>query len=191
MTIDNTIQKEQVTTFTVKKKNKTHPNEVKYPGRPCSEVQDALYNLMGKLETNEEMEALIKGEIIIDEEKTAAYFDSLRVGDIFSCAVLKEAYLEPELQERVLSMYQIDSIETETDTLVCTDKSAWGIDKGTEIRVAFEDVSFSLASELTEILYRDGKPYGIPEETEVKVTVRKPPTTSASPGITAEDLLQG
>ena len=172
-TTDSTNQN-VTTSFKVKKKNKTHPNEGKYPGYECSEVNEKYYDILAEIEDPAVLEKFVTGRYIWDAEKTAEYFDSLQVGDVFGCPVFMEDKEANQIRI-VLSAYKVESIGS--DVIHCEDVSRSPIWHKKKVDVFFEDVSNGLKMELTEILYRDGKPYGIPEEEEINVKVILPPGT--------------
>lgn len=155
-------------TVTFKAKIRKNPNDAKYPGRECSEVTEVIYSLLEDMDTKEDISALLEGRAIIDMEATATYFDSLQVGDVFGCAVFMAATVDKPLTQWVLSRYKIDSIGD--DILHCTDVSDFNL-KGNKVNVCFEDVSFSLAGKLTEILYRDNMVYGMNTEVDVRINL--------------------
>jgi hypothetical protein len=162
------------TSFKVKKKNKVHPSQGKYPGYECYEVNEKYFEILGELTEPDELKKFITGRYIWDAEKTAEYFDSLQVGDVFGCPVFMHDS-ESEQTKIVLSIYKIESIGA--DVLHCQDVSRSPVWNKKKVDVFFEDVSNGLKMELTEILYRDDKPYGIPEEEEINVKVILPPGT--------------
>lgn len=160
--------------FTVKEKRREHPNARKYPGYACVELGTALRKFLSDLEP-EEFEALQKGELIFEEDETAEFFDSIKVGDVVGVGVLKGFEGEPAAYQ-----FEILSIDVDGDTMRAKDVSI--DEKSTkkyfdpyftppERDLTFEDMSVAFGMGFGEILMRDGKPFGVSEEIEREVVV--------------------
>jgi len=168
MTIENNV-------FTVKSKRKEHPNATKYPGKPSMEFGTALRSFMSDIgPTN--LNALIEGKYIFDMEVSAKFFDSIQIGDVIGLGLVKgfNEVGENRHNEPAAYKFKVLDISKQNDTMKVrnvTFESEKGKHKGLELELAFEDLSSALGMGFGEILERDGKPYGVSEEIELKVKI--------------------
>jgi putative DNA primase/helicase len=158
-------------TFKVKIKNKHHPNEDKYTERATFESHAAWTKLLTVC-SPEQMEDLLDRKLIIEPEDTDAFMSETIPGDIIGYVHARE--------NEVMYAGRMSVINSEAGCIVGEDLSRH---KNTII-LSKSDVSIALATGFLEILYRDAKPYGIPEETEVEVRIHRhsDPDKSAEAG---------
>lgn len=169
MTIENT--------FTVKTKRKEHPNASKYPGRPSMEFGHSFRNFLSDI-GQENVDDFIDGKYIFEETLSADFFDSIQVGDVVGIGLVKglNEFGENKHNEPAAYKFKILEIYKERDIMKArnvTFESPKGKHKGTELELAFEDLSCALGMGFGEILEREGKPYGVSEEIELKVKIVK------------------
>lgn len=146
--------------ISVKGKRVKHPNEIKYPGRPCVEAQKAFNQVMECLPI-EDMKKFLKGTLVHDEERTAELFDQIQVGDTIGLCSHREGYgMVPE-------QWVVKEIPKDADILKCHIRNA---EEATQ-DIYFEDISIGLVMGMAEILLRGEKPFGVTEEIEYKVRV--------------------
>jgi hypothetical protein len=171
-------------TFTIKTKRTEHPNAGKYPGRPSMEFGTGLRQFMSDIGMNN-LDAFSKGSFVFEEEITAEFFDSIIPGDVVGLGILNGFNEAGENQKKEPCAYKflILSVDKNTDTMQARNvtyeqlikkRSRKGHEsdyKGTEVELTFEEVSCAFGMGFGEILERDGKPYGVSEEVELKVKV--------------------
>jgi hypothetical protein len=188
--------------FTVKTKVTEHPNASKYPGRPSFEVSQSKIKFLNEL-SDEEIDLLVDGKLIVEPEMSAQFFDSLLPNDVVGLALftgLNELNMNIQ-QESTAYKFKVLDIDKSADTLRCRNISWESKNKkknlsaqeeyrGQEVEIAFEDVSVALGMGFAEILERDGKPFGVPEEVEQEVVIvgMKNDATQALPENTTPDV---
>lgn len=169
--IDWNGKKVRVELIKTQVKNTTHPREHLYQGRTGYDYNKAMMDLMSRM-TEEQMEELAKGSqsgLLMDKEKTVEWMLSVKPGDVIG--VVKDLYL---VQEPAYP----DDFDPDLELFVARAKPVKG-KPGT-----FESVSDSSVPLLTvweldharelgllDILWRDGKPYGIPETRDMTVVL--------------------
>ena len=144
----------------VKGKRVKHPNEIKYPGRPCVEAQKAFSQVMEYL-PSEDMEKFLNGTLIHDEEQTAELFDQIQIGDTIGLCSHTEGY------GMVAEQWVVKDIPKDADILKCHARNAEEATRD----IYFEDISIGLVMGMAEILLRGKTPFGVTEEIEYKVRV--------------------
>jgi hypothetical protein len=181
-------------TFTIKTKRTEHPNAGKYPGRPSMEFGTGLRNFMSDIGINN-LDAFAKGEYVFEESVTAEFFDSILPGDIIGLGVLKgfNEYGENDNKGPCAYKFKILSIDRDKDVMQARNVTFEHPKRpeytGTETELTFEDLSCGFGMGFGEILERDGKPYGVSEEIELKVKVFGDKTEEqTAPGATANVL---
>ena len=171
-------------TFTIKTKRTEHPNAGKYPGRPSMEFGTGLRQFLSDIGPHN-VDAFGAGTFVFEEDVTAEFFDSIIVGDIVGLGLLKAFNEAGENESKSPSAYKflILSIDKNSDTMQARNvtyeiaikkRSRKGHEsdyKGTEVELTFEEVSCAFGMGFGEILERDGKPFGVSEEIELKVKV--------------------
>lgn len=172
MTIENS--------FTVKAKRTEHPNASKYPGRPSMEFGRAVTNFLSDIGP-ENTEDFIAGKYIFEEELSAEFFDSIQEGDVVGLGLLRglNEVGENEYNECAAYKFKILEILKDKDIMRARNvtfenkKRTQRADayKGQEVELAFEDLSCALGMGYGEILEREGKPFGVPEEMEVTIKI--------------------
>jgi hypothetical protein len=164
-------RKVRVELIETKVPNTEHPREHLYQGRTGYDYNKAMMSLMSRM-TEEQMEELAKGPqsgLLMDKEKTVEWMLSVKPGDVIG--VVKDLYL---VQEPAYP----DDFDPDLELFVARAKPVKG-KPGT-----FESVSDSSVPLLTvweldharelgllDILWRDGKPYGIPETRDMTVVL--------------------
>ena len=150
-TQDTTMSK--VETTTIKIKNRVHPREHVYTGRKGWEHMRALSSFFSSM-TREAEERLIDTESIgnlPNQEKVEEFIESVEVGDVIGVEATPFKVLA----------------KTDSGSLECENL----ISGRTERVRATSAFSIALSCGFVEILYRNNKPFGLPEESEVELTV--------------------
>lgn len=171
-----TVKKDE---FTIKSKRFEHPNATKYPGRPSLEFGTGFRNFLSKLSFSQQDE-LAEGTLIVDEEDSIKFFDSIQVGDVIGVGLFKgiNEHGENPHSEPAAHLCEVLEIFPEKDLMnvrnLSYEKQVSKRNpnyKGVEFELAFEDLSCALAMGFGEILERNGKPYGVSEDIEYKIKV--------------------
>jgi hypothetical protein len=171
-------------TFTIKSKRTEHPNAGKYPGKPSMEFGTGLRNFMSDIGSSN-LDSFVNGTFVFEEDVTAEFFDSIIPGDVVGLGILKgfNESGENERKEPTAYKFLILSVDKNSDTMkarnvtyeqIIKQRSRKGHEsdyRGTEVELTFEEVSCAFGMGFAEILERDGKPYGVSEEIEIKVKV--------------------
>lgn len=169
MTIENK-------SFTVKSKRKEHPNAVKYPGRPSMEFGTAIRSFICEL-NDQEMDDFTEGKYVFRQDVSAQFFDSVQENDVIGVGLLKglneggeNSYNEPAAYK-----FKVLEIDKNRDIMkarnVTFESKKNDKYKGSELELTFEDLSCAFGMGFGEILERDGKPFGVSEEIEIKINI--------------------
>jgi len=162
--------------FTVKSKRKEHPNAVKYPGRPSMEFGTAVRNFMFEL-NDQEMDAFVEGKYVFRQDVSAQFFDSVEENDVIGVGLLKglNEHGENHYNEPAAYKFKVLDIDKNRDIIkarnVTFESKKNDKYKGTEMELTFEDLSCAFGMGFGEILERDGKPFGVSEEIEIKINI--------------------
>lgn len=143
---------------TIKIRRKQHPNAPRYPGRASHETSMTLSAFLSKLSPSQ-LAQFDDGYLVIDEDATAKFFDSILPGDVIGIA----KYIEGK--GLVSTCMKIERSEND----ILYGKAPVYPQKEVDMEVTFEQVSTALAMGFAEILMRDDKPFGVDEEVELKV----------------------
>jgi len=191
--VSTTEENEESQDMTVKVSNstteykvtrKSHPEEKKYPGFVCWEVNNAINQMLECL-TAEEFRDLSLGTLVYDEESTAEMFDSIQVGDVIGVVT-------PSIEEggHIPRQYVVlaTSVEGKEDTLLCEHRFFGKTKEMEKVKkeITFENVSCSMAIGFFHILQRDGKPFGLTEADELTIKVIGPAAPSLEDTLAAE-----
>ena len=134
---------------TVTVKVKEHPNAFRYPGSATGDYFHAQVDYMTSLSEGEkELHSL--GALVRDPAKVMEFVDTVEVGDVVGVGM--------------------NTLEVESKggmSLVCKNKLL----KETGIDVSMMELDEAIGMGYAEILYRDGKPYGVDQTKEVNVTI--------------------
>lgn len=147
--------------FTLKAKRKYHPNEKNYIG--CDSFQETMVAeimFMGQLNA-EQTKLYSKGKLIFSPETTEKFWGEILPNDLLGYKgnvykVVRKTKSGLILNRRKPKYYRNDEDVYET----------------AEFKVSKPDIDFALNTKFTEILYRDGKVYGMSEDMEVKVKIK-------------------
>ncbi len=163
--VPNLYEKKELTKVTeetqvIKTKRKYHPNEENYRGdESTQETMVKEIEFMGSL-TDEQSDKFIAGKLIFDEDKLNSYWNEIRKNDIVG------------FQGNV---YRVDGKTKATLTLSRRKPKRYRNDEDTYAeetkKVSRYDLDHMMNIGFTEILYRDGKPYGVSEDLEYKINV--------------------
>jgi len=174
--------------FKIKTKRTEHPNASKYPGRVSFEFNQAKFKFMNEL-NDCDLDKLLSGTLIVDEEMSSAFFDSIQDNDVIGLGLLNGINeLNQNIhQEPAAYKFLVLKVDRQRDVLVCRNitwepkkagnkVSSYRISalegyEGTEVEVAFEDVSVGLGMGYAEILERNGELFGCDQEIEYNVKV--------------------
>jgi hypothetical protein len=141
---------------TFKIKITKHPDEKKYPGVACEESRYALTKLMLKLEP-QEISDLYSNDLLLDEEKAIETFDTMQKGDVWGMALMHKSH------GFILSTFELTSDNID-DVFDAHDK----VNKE-DVEISLNDVSVAVHTDLIQLLYRDGEPFGIKKEIEMSI----------------------
>jgi len=158
--IDWNGKKVRVELIKTQAKNTTHPREHLYQGRTGYDYNKALMNLMSKM-TEEQMEELENGHLIMDREKTVDWMFSTQPGDLIG--FMKDLYLVQTVpQNEVLHVAKAKRNGPGDYQVVEYGKASF---------LSMSELDHARELGLLEILWRDGKPYGIPETRDMTVVL--------------------
>lgn len=132
----------------VQVKNKKHPLEWKYPGVLHSEYLRDQVTAMGTFDDEEESRIYFSEDECLDKHGVDAFMTETLVGDKIGVG-----YMTGEITEK------------SDDCLFCKDKT------GNVFEVTAKEIDRHLVMDRVDILYRDGKPYGQPEFTEITLNI--------------------
>lgn len=178
-------EEKQYKTKSYKFKTQVHPNEKKYVGRKCLEVENAMNQAMQFLDMDDFV-AIQKGTFIHDEDDTAEVFDEVEVDDIVGLLLKIPETNRPAFKHWIPDTYKVKSIDSDEDTMVLNrvrrarmrkrgEQAPWEVDETEDIQVAFEDWSIGMFLNYGEILYRNGEPWDLTEdEAEREIIVHIP-----------------
>jgi hypothetical protein len=158
--------------FKITAKRREHPNAIKYPGRPAMEFgTTAVRKFLDDL-NEEQREALLDGTLVVEEEASAEFFDSILEGDVVGLGLF---YGLDAKKQPAAYKFKILEIDRDRDVMKARNVT-WEHPKrpeyqGEEVELAFEDFSVGLGLGFGEILERDGKPFGVSEEIEYTVNI--------------------
>jgi hypothetical protein len=165
--IDWNGKKVRVELIKTQAKNTTHPREHLYQGRTGYDYNKAMMDLMSRM-TEEQMEELAKGPgntLLMDKKKTCEWVRSLQPADLVG--VIDQLYL-------------VQNVESFGDTNRLHLAKAKRLGPGDYAVVDYNgEASYFSVYELDharelgllDILWRDGKPYGIPETRDMTVVL--------------------
>lgn len=152
---------------------KDHPNERLYNGRSTMENIQAFTQALECLDPDD-FDKLCTGTLVHDEERTAELFDSILPGDIIGlCSNVRGVGWVGE-------QWSVLNVDLEADKLLCQSR----FDEHKVREVFFEDISIGLLLGRAEILLRDGKPYGLPEDElsyHINIVDMSKPTEETTP----------
>jgi hypothetical protein len=184
----NLVEKDRVK---VKIKRKEHPNAVKYPGRPSLEFGMAVRKFLCEQLKGNQVTLFFEDALVLEEEITVQFFDSLQVGDVVGLGLFKglnEEETNPDL-ECAAYKFKVLELNPEADTFkarnVTFEPTKEMIEKkkvptkyfdykGLETTISFEQVSCAIAMGFADILERGGKFFGVSEEIEQEVVIVVP-----------------
>ena len=145
----------------LKAKRRYHPNEKKYDGRASTaDMLVAQIEFAGKL-TPEQSKLFKKNKLIYDQEKFDALFNDIGINDVIGYKGMIYKVLSKHRQ-RGLSLSK-RKFRNRNDEQVFTDVE--------DLKISIYDLDFMMNLNSAEILYKDGKPYGVSEDLEYKVKV--------------------
>jgi len=145
---------------------KHHPNDVRYPCRSTHEIIDAGRKLITNLSISERQQ-MLAGELVIDEEETAEFYDQIEVKDVIGLGIFRD--VTANIPGFSSNMYSVEEIHKGDDYMECKNFYTKEIED-----ISFQDISIGLALNLSEILYRDDKPFGAPNEQEWTIKIQAP-----------------
>lgn len=161
-----TLTKVKEETQTIKAKRKYHPLDEKYRGHDSSqETMVAEIEYLDSL-SSEQSIAFEKNKLIFDAAKFETYWGEIQPKDIIGYKGFK--YLVEGKTKSTLSLNRIKPKHYLSDPDVVTFDNTF-VDNN--VKVSKYDLDYAMNIKFTDILYRDGKPYGMPEEFEYKVKV--------------------
>lgn len=162
-------------TFKIKKTTKEHPNATKYPGRQSMEFGSAVRQFMCELSA-QQLQEFAEDSLVFEEEVTSEFYDSILEGDVVGVGLftgLNAFGLNPNRGPSA-HKFKILKINAGEDTMLARDvtfEHPKSKTLGEEVTLTFELLSCAFGMGFGEILERDGKPYGVPLETEIEVKI--------------------
>jgi hypothetical protein len=161
-----TLKKISEETHTIKAKRKYNPLDEKYRG--FDSTQETMVAEIEYMDTlnSEQSKLFAKNKLIFDVAKLDALWNEIKVQDILGykgSMYLVEGKTKSNLSLNKLKpkRYLSDPNETTFDNTF----------QDNNLKVSRYDLDYALNIKFTDILYRDGKPYGLPEEFEYKTKV--------------------
>lgn len=162
--IDWKGEKVRVELIKTQAKNTEHPREHLYQGKTGYDYNKAMMNLLPKL-SEEQMEKLEAHSLIMDLDKTRSWVSSLLVGDTIGI-VSKVYQVVPKTEGS-----PIDSVSV--CRLVGRPGKYEKLSNDIE-EISWCDIDHARELGLIDILWREGKPYGIPETRDMTVVLLHP-----------------
>lgn len=135
-----------------KVKRDTHPNEWRYCGKQGNEYKMAWLKYMKNL-SKEQFELAKQNKLMLDEEKTREFLDTIQVNDVVG--IRENKYKVLSKNENSLRGEIIDRKSTR------------------EADVTVFDIDYGLQTEFAEILWRNDEPYGVDVEEDVELYIPK------------------
>lgn len=144
---------------------KVHPREHLYLGKTGYDYNKALLALMPRM-TEDMIEAFEEGNLVMDEGKTFEFLSGLHVGDVIG--VKSQRYQVRNLPEPGYRDHLLVEAVKPTKT-PGTYESVAG--EPTVTFLKFGEVDHARELGLVDILWRDGKPYGVDEFQDMTVVL--------------------
>jgi len=147
-----------------------HPREYLYQGKKGYEHNKALRELLQKL-TEDQIEDLGKGKertVLLNENRTKEWISSVKTGDVIG--VVETPYI-------VLSTdNQPSKIQVTKAVRVPSEYSNPGVFKSTSqpMSLTAQEIDYACALGLLDILWRDGKPFGVEAELDTTIILTHP-----------------
>lgn len=161
-----TLTKVKEETQTIKAKRKYHPLDEKYRGHDSGqETMVAEIEYLDSLNSDQSV-AFEKNKLIFDAIKLDAYWNEINLKDILGYKGFR--YLVEGKTKSTLSLNKIKPKHYLSDPDEIMYDNTF-VDNN--LKVSKYDLDYAMNIKFTDILYRDGKPYGMPEEFEYKVKV--------------------
>lgn len=142
-----TTSESEVKEHKVKVKIKHHPDEQKYAGHTTNDHRDAMLKQLCKMADDYNL-PYSDSNFLFDADKTKEFLASLKKDDIIG--IQHDRYLVTDVP---------GTHETALNALLVPSK--------VEASVSLQEVDKALEGGFAQILYRDDKPYGVPEYEEV------------------------
>jgi len=153
-------------TQTIKAKRKYHPFDEKYRGHDSTqETMIAEIEYLDSLNSTQS-DLFVENKLIFDTVKFDAYWNEINLKDIIGYKGFR--YLVEGKTKSKLSLNRIKPKHYLSDPDEIMYDNTF-IDNN--LKVSKYDLDYAMNIKFTDILYRDGKPYGMPEEFEYKVKV--------------------
>lgn len=163
--IDYKGQKVRVELVKTQVKNTVHPREHLYQGRTGYDYNKALMALMSRI-TEEQMENLELGFLVMNKEETREWMETIQVGDVIG--VVSEKY-------RVVAGAPLDPFPClPVNKVKAVPNKPGEYQEASNAPVEFlSEFVLDHARELglLDILWRDGKPFGVPETRDMTVVL--------------------
>lgn len=141
----------------VKIHHNKHPSEYRYGGRPNYDIENGLTKFLLML-SDEDSSKVLNGTYFWDPEGTKEEFSNVQIGDKLGIAI----------------QYSNGWITTKMKVSEVSTNTIRGKDEFTKEEIAYDMIESSVARALGffEILERDGKPFGLPENETQDITLK-------------------
>lgn len=174
--IDHNGQKVRVEVVKTQTKVKEHSREHLYQGRRNYDYNKAMTALLGRV-TDEQIDALETGTLVMDRQKTEAWMSQVKVGDVIGVTV--DRYLVEKTHGDALKAVRATAVKDTPGSYVPTDGAPL-------VSLLMGDIDHARELGLLDILWRDGKPFGEDEFKDMTVyllhSLDEDPATSNGKG---------
>jgi putative DNA primase/helicase len=155
--IEHKGKKVRVELIHTQAKTTVHPREHLYQGRTGYDYNKAMMNLMSRM-TEEQMENLETNTLVMNQEATQEWLDKVKSGDVIG--VVSNLYLVDNIQDCI---YCTKAKPTKTPGCYET--------FGTTIAIPKSSIDHARELGLLDILWREGKPFGVPETRDMTIVL--------------------
>lgn len=144
----------------LKGKRKYHPNDEKYNNQESTRDSMVAEIKFMSTFTDEQSTLFSKGKLIATPEKTDEFWNTVQKDDILGFR--GNAYKVVDKTKATIGLNKKKPMRYRSDEPTFLE---------TKEKITKYEVDYALNIDFCEILYRDGKPYGLPEDMEYKVKV--------------------
>ena len=162
--IERNGKKFRVELINTQTKVKVHPREHLYLGKTGYDYNKALLALMPRM-TEDMMEQFETGDLVMDADKTLEFLSQVKIGDVIG--VRHQRYQVKDLPEPGHQDHLLVEVVKPTKTEGVYER----VGEPTVTFLKFGEVDHARELGLLDILWRDGKPYGIDEFQDMTIVL--------------------
>jgi hypothetical protein len=160
--IERNGKKFRVELINTQTKVKTHPREHLYLGKTGYDYNKALLALMPRM-TEDMMEQFETGDLVMDADKTLEFLSQVKIGDVIGVKSYRyRVNRNHRLDSTVLEVAKVKPTKTEGVYEPLSDDAE---------ALKFGELDHARELGLLDILWRDGKPYGIDEFQDMTIVL--------------------